>query len=100
MKMLQTEETFKNMEEVTTFDQEEIELAEEIIGRRKCENTKNQYRRKFEHFRQWIVIKYPDCVLSDGITANLSTLNKSHLQDFFGHICKKKKGGSYVTLFV
>jgi hypothetical protein len=86
----------ENTEETSANDQEEMELAEEIIGGRKCENTKNQYRRKFEHFRKWIVAKYPECS-QNGNTVNLASLSKKHLQDFFGHICKKKKNGDYMV---
>lgn len=71
--------------EVTT-SHNAMETAEEIIDGRKCENTKNQYNRKFEQFRQWIVEKYPECTLKDGVTVNLALLNKVHMQDFFGHI--------------
>ena len=39
-------ETIENTEETSVHDQEEMELAEEIIDGRKCANTKNQYRRK------------------------------------------------------
>jgi hypothetical protein len=85
--------------EVTT-SHNAMETAEEIIDGRKCENTKNQYNRKFEHFRQWIVEKYPECTLTDGVTVNLALLNKVHMQDFFGHICKKKKNGNYVSPIV
>ena len=71
--------------EVTT-SHNAMETAEEIINGRKCENTKNQYNRKFEHFRQWIVEKYPECTLTDGVTVNHALINKVHTQDFFGHI--------------
>ena len=86
----------ENTEETSANAQEEMELAEEIIGGRKCENTKNQYRRKYEHFRKWIVAKYPECSQNEN-TVNLASLSKKHLQDFFGHICKKKKNGDYMV---
>jgi hypothetical protein len=78
-------------------DHEEMDLAEEIIDGRKCQNTKNQYGRKFEHFRKWKVTKYPECALTDGVTVNLAIINKDHMHDFFGHICKKKNGGNYIN---
>jgi hypothetical protein len=87
----------ENSEETSVHDQEEMELAEEIIDGRQCANTKNQYRPKFEHFRVWVVEKYPECAQTDGNAVNLATLSKKRLQDFFGHICKKKKNGDYVN---
>ena len=55
-------------------DDDEIQLAEEIIDGRKCDNTKTQYRRKFEHFRQWILMKYPECAADDGCSVELSSI--------------------------
>ena len=76
-------EIMENTEKTSVHDQEEMELAEEIIDGRKRANTKNQYRQKFEHFRIWVVEKYPECALTDGNKVNLVTLSKKHLQDFF-----------------
>jgi hypothetical protein len=73
----------ENSEETSVHDQEEMELAEEIIDGRKCANAKNLYRRKFEHFRIWVVEKYPECAQTDGNTVNLATLSKKHLQDIY-----------------
>ena len=81
--------------EALTTSYNAIETAEEIIDGRKCENTKNQYNRKFEHFRQQIVEKYPECTLTDRVTVNLALLNKVHVHDLFEHTCKKKKNGDY-----
>ena len=69
---------------------DEIELAEAILDGRKCKNTKMQYKRKYEHFLTWITEKYPQCLSEDGLAIDLETIEKSHLVDFFGHICKKK----------
>jgi hypothetical protein len=78
-------------------DDNEIQLAEEIIDGRKCDNTKTQYRRKFEHFRQWILMKYPECAADDGYSVELSSIKKKHILDFLGYICRKKdKGGDFL----
>lgn len=86
------------MDDPLEEDHEEIDLAQEIISGRKCDNTKAQYRRKFEHFRKWLIMKYPVCTLPDTINVDLRAVTKEHLQDFFGHICKKKaKNGNYLS---
>ena len=86
------------MDDPLEEDHDELELAQEIISGRKCDNTKEQYRRKFEHFRKWIIMKYPVCALPDTINLDLKVVTKEHLQDFFGHICKKKaKNGVYLS---
>ena len=65
---------------------------------RKCQNTKQQYKRKYEHFRKWMKEKYPMCFLEDGLTVDLGRIEKSHFLDFFGHICKKKSSsGGYLS---
>ena len=50
-------------------------LAIEIMEGRKCQNTKNQYRLKVEHFRKWLQAKHLNCLNEDG-TINLSEVNK------------------------
>lgn len=80
------------------FENDETDLAEAIIDGRKCENTKRQYQRKYEHFRIWMKEKYPQCIGEDGTMINLAMIEKSHLVQFFGHICKKKsKTGQYLS---
>ena len=80
------------------IDNDETDLAEAIIDGRKCDNTKKQYQRKFEHFRKWMEEKYPQCLREDDNTIDLATIEKSHLVQFFGHICKKKsKAGEYLS---
>lgn len=80
--------------------EEEIEngestLAIEIMNGRKCQNTKNQYRLKIEHFRKWIESKHPVC-LDESRAVDLNSVDRSILKEFLGHICKKKdKDGSY-----
>jgi hypothetical protein len=64
----------------------------EIIDGRKCANTKIQYFRKVQHFKKWICDFQPMRVDSDG-TLNLSSITTDHIQEFLGHICKKKKAG-------
>jgi hypothetical protein len=73
------------------------DLAETILDGRKCQNTRNSYQRKYEHFRMWMKEKYPLCFRESGSTLDLGTIEKSHLPDFFGHICKKKSNpGTYL----
>ena len=75
----------------------EINLADEIIAGRKCTNTKVQYGRKVEHFKKWISEVNPDCMSSDS-TLNLHLIDTSQLQQFLGHICKKKNAkGEYLS---
>ena len=71
------------------LDNTETGLAEAIMDGRKCQNTKQQYKRKYEHFRKWMKEKYPMCFLEDGLTVDLGRIEKSHFLDFFGHICKR-----------
>ena len=80
------------------LDNTETGLAEAIMDGRKCQNTKQQYKRKYEHFRKWMKEKYPMCFLEDGLTVDLGRIEKSHFLDFFGHICKKKSSsGGYLS---
>jgi hypothetical protein len=80
------------------LDNTETGLAEAIMDGRKCQNTKQQYKRKYEHFRKWMKEKYPLCFLEDGLTVDLGRIEKSHFLDFFGHICKKKSSsGGYLS---
>ena len=75
----------------------EIDLAEEIMDGRKCKNTKAQYRRKFSHFEKWIQQRYPACYDETAATVNLLLIQKIHLLEFFGFICKKKdKSGNFI----
>ena len=75
-------------------------LAMEIMDGRKCQNTKNQYRLKVEHFRKWLQAKHPSC-LNEDRTINLSEVNKVIVREFLGHTCKKKdKSGAYVDPIV
>ena len=75
----------------------EINLAEEIIDGRKCQNTKVQYRRKYAHFEQWVQKRYPECYDVSTTSVILTAIQKSHLLDFFGFICKKKdKFGTFI----
>ena len=73
------------------------QLAIEITAGRKCSNTKNQYRLKVEHFRKWVEIKHSTFLNGDS-TLNLTSIDKTILREFFGHICKKKdKSGDLVV---
>lgn len=79
------------------IENDETDLAEAIVDGRKCANTKKQYQRKCEHFRGWIEEIYPWCLKEDGSTIDLGRIEKSHLVQFFGHICKKKsRSGAYL----
>lgn len=83
------------MSETDAVVNSEINLAVEIIDGRKCANTKIQYYRKVQHFKKWIYDFHPMSISSDG-TLNLSSITTDHIQEFLGHICKKKKaGGEY-----
>ena len=85
------------MEDFDEDESNETNLAGEIIDGRKCANTKVQYGRKIEHFRKWIGDIHPDCLNPDS-SVKLETIGTSHLKQFLGHICKKKKaGGEYCT---
>jgi hypothetical protein len=78
-------------------ENQETDLAETILDGRKCQNTRNSYQRKYEHFRMWMKEKYPLCFRESGSTLDLGTIEKSHLLEFFGHICKKKSNsGTYL----
>ena len=71
--------------------------ALEIIDGRKCANTKTQYRRKFLHFEKWVKDNYPTCIDEITSTVNLVSIEKCHLMEFFGYICKKKdKNGAFL----
>ena len=64
---------------------------------RKCANTKIQYRRKFAHFVQWVQQRYPACFDDATASVILTAIQKSHLLDFFGFICRKKdKAGNFL----
>jgi hypothetical protein len=63
-------------------------LAMEIMEGRKCQNTKNKYRLKVEHFRKWLLEKHPNCLKEDR-TINLSEVNKvydEHLVMLLPHV--------------
>ena len=71
-------------------------LALEIMDGCKCPSTKNQYRLKIGHLRDWIQTKHPEC-LNEDTTLNLPQFDKAILREFFGHICKKKdQFGAYL----
>lgn len=71
--------------------------AEDIIDGRKCANTKTQYRRKFLHFEKWIKERYPMCINEVNSTVNLLSVEKSHLMEFFGYICRKRdRNGAFI----
>jgi hypothetical protein len=75
---------------------EERLLALEIMDGRKCINTKKQYQRKIEHFTKWVETKHPTCLNEDG-SVKLRVISKAIMNEFFGHICKKKdKHGVYL----
>ena len=80
-------------------------LACEIMDGRKCNNTKNQYRLKMEHFKQWVVTKYPTCMNGDS-SINLASIDKSIVREFYGHICKsicknvRTRMGPWFVLFL
>jgi hypothetical protein len=75
-------------------------LEVEIINGLKCENTKTQYRLKFEHFKRWVELKRPLCISADG-NVLLHLLDKTILKEFLGHKCKKKdKNGLSLDPFV
>ena len=75
----------------------EINLDEEIMDGRKCENTKVQYRRKLAHFVQRVQQRYPACYDDATASVILTAIQKSHLLDFFGFICKKRdKAGNFL----
>jgi hypothetical protein len=75
---------------------EERLLALEIMDGRKCINTKKQYQRKIEHFTKWVETKHPTCLNEDG-SIKLTVISKAIMNEFFGHICKKKdKHGAYL----
>ena len=81
----------------TKVTMSEIILTEEICDGRKCENTKIQYKRKFAHFVQWVQQRYPECYESATNSVILTSIQKSHLLDFFGFICRKKdKAGNFL----
>lgn len=87
----------EDMDEIAVEERnEECLLALEIMDGRKCNNTKKQYQRKVEHFTKWVSFKHPTCMNEDG-SINLITVNKAIMNEFFGHICKKKdKHGVYL----
>ena len=75
---------------------DESELAVHIMDGRKCQNKKNQYRLKVEHFKKWLSAKHPEC-FDDEQQLDLLTVDKTILKEFLRHICKKKtKNGDYV----
>ena len=79
-------------------DNVEISLAVEILNGRKCDNTKSQYFRKYEHFRKWMIMKYPECLNHDMTSVNHIMITKEHFLDFLGYICKKKdKLGNFLV---
>jgi hypothetical protein len=71
--------------------------AEDIIDGRKCANTKTQFRRKFLHFEKWIRERYPKCINEVTSTVNLLSVEKSHLMEFFGYICRERnRNGAFI----
>ena len=79
---------------------DETDMTEEIMDGSKCENTKIQYRRKVAHFKKWVRDVHPECLDIDN-TVNLDSIESGHLEQFLGHICKKKKpSGEYITPIV
>ena len=65
---------------------DEINVAEEVIDGRKCQNTKIQYRRKFAHFEKWIHKRYPSCYDVTTASVVLLSIQKIHILEFFGLI--------------
>ena len=57
---------------------------------------KNQYRLKVEQFKKWLLVKHPERFDADQ-KLDLSSVDKTVLKEFLGHICKKKsKDGNYM----
>ena len=71
--------------------------ALDIIAGRKCANKKTQYLRKFLHFEKWVKDNYPTCIDEITSTVNLVSVEKCHLMEFFGYICRKRdKNGAFL----
>ena len=76
------------MDDPLEEDHEEIDLAQEITSGCKCDNTKAQYQGKFEHYRKWLIMKYPVCTIPGTINVDLRPIlnvsKKVIICSFFG----------------
>lgn len=70
-------------------ENENVELGDELIGKRLCPNTKRQYAQKLKHFKEWLQIRHPALVNAQG-DLKLAQLSDQVFKEFFGHICKKR----------
>jgi hypothetical protein len=72
------------------------QLASEIRGGKLSPNTKKQYERKYEHFKQWIKAKYPIHINTSIDDIILEDISDEIILEFFAHICRKRKrNGDY-----
>ena len=70
-------------------------LTAAIKSGKKCDSTKAQYKRKQNHFEDWIENKRPALINSDKW---LDNIDAATMEDFMGHICQKRsKTGEYLT---
>ena len=70
-------------------------LTAAIKSGKKCDSTKAQYKRKQNHFEDWIENKRPALIDSDKWLDNIDVAT---MEDFMGHICQKRsKTGEYLT---
>ena len=70
-------------------------LTAAIKSGKKCDSTKAQYKRKQNHFEDWIENKRPALIDSEKW---LDNIDAATMEDFMGHICQKRsKTGEYLT---
>jgi len=70
-------------------------LTAAIKSGKKCDSTKEQYKRKQNHFEDWVQKKRPALIDTDKW---LSYFNAATMEDFMGHICHKKSTtGEYLA---
>lgn len=79
-------------DEVHILDHAELTAA--IRSGKKCDSTKEQYKRKQKHFHDWVQNKRPALLNS---TTWLRNVDTDTMEDFMGHICQKRgRNGEYL----
>ena len=74
---------------------EHAALTSAIKSGKKCDSTKEQYKRKQIHFEDWVENKRPTLIDTEKWLVNIDAAT---MEDFMGHICQKKdKFGEYFT---
>jgi len=80
---------------LTAEIREHAALTSAIKSGKKCDSTKEQYKRKQIHFEDWIENKRPALIDTEKWLVNIDAAT---MEDFMGHICQKKdKFGEYFT---